>query len=284
VIMTPARPSFPLARMARLGAVAALVLALTGCASGGGHPLAQASGPDQLRVAHLRYDRHEYTETVDLVKGYLQYQSGAGDLDDAHFLLGMCYVQQKDWPLAATEFAELTSNFADSPRTPDAQYWLAVAYWRQAHGAPYDQEMTQRTIAQCERFLALYPTHPKVAEVDAIKKDGRNRLAEKAVRNGRLYLKLSQFGPARYYFEKVEKDGTMTASTQLWQLEFDALSMIHAARTPRPTTMPPIHSRTRCLPPPTRPIGAASPPWVSVNPSINVEADTPEKETTLSRY
>ena len=205
---TPSFRTLPPGMRRRRVAAAALVvaLALTGCATGGGHPLAQASGPDQLRVAHLRYDRHEYTETVDLVKGYLQYQSGAGDLDDAHFLLGMCYVQQKDWPLAATEFSELTTNFADSPRTPDAQYWLAVAYWKQAHGAPYDQDMTLRAIAQCDHFLALYPTHPKVAEVAAIKRDGRNRIAEKAVRNGRLYLKLSQFGPARYYFEKVQRD------------------------------------------------------------------------------
>jgi outer membrane assembly lipoprotein YfiO len=210
--MTPACRLAPLVPVARIAACAALALGLglgiglSGCASGGGHPLAQASGPDQLRVAHLRYDRHEYTETIDLVKGYLQYQSGAGDLDDAHFLLGMCYVQQKDWPLAATEFVELTSNFADSPRVPDGNYWLAYSYWKQAHGAPYDQDMTQRAIAQCDRFLTLYPTHPKVAEVEAIKKEGRSRLAEKAVRNGRLYLKLSQFSPARYYFEKVQKD------------------------------------------------------------------------------
>jgi outer membrane assembly lipoprotein YfiO len=184
----------------------AVAAALAGCASGGGHTLATASGPDQLRVAHLRYERREYTETVDLVKGYLQYQSGAGDLDDAHFLLGMCYVQQKDWPLASTEFSELTTSFADSKLASDAHYWLAVTYWKQARGAAYDQDMTRRAIAESERFVALFPTHPKVAEVKVIEHDGRGRLAEKAVKNGRLYLKLHLFGPARYYFDMVKKD------------------------------------------------------------------------------
>jgi outer membrane assembly lipoprotein YfiO len=193
-------------RFGTLLVLAATALGMAGCASGGGHALATASGPDQLRVAHLRFERHEYTETVDLVKGYLQYQSGAGDLDDAPFLLGMCYVQQKDWPLAATEFVELTTNFADSKLASDAHYWLALAYWKQAHRAPYDQDMTRRAIAQCERFLTLYPTHPKVAEIKAIEHDGRSRLAEKAVRNGRPYLKLGFFAPAQYYFGLVQKD------------------------------------------------------------------------------
>ncbi len=190
----------------RLLVLFVLTLALAGCASGGGHALAPASGTDQLRVAQLRYDRHEYSAAVELLKGYLQYQSGAGDLDQAHFLLGMCYVQDKDWPMAATEFSEVTTDFADSPRAADAHYWLALSYWKQSHDAPYDQEYTRRAIAQVDRFLALYPGHPKAAEAQGIKRDGRARLAEKAVRNGRLYLKLKQFGPARYYFEQVQKD------------------------------------------------------------------------------
>jgi outer membrane protein assembly factor BamD len=191
-----------------------LALVLAGCATGGGRPLAPAAGPDQLRVAQLRYDRHEYTGAVELLKGYLQYQSGAGDLDQAHFLLGMSYVQQKDWPMAATEFSEVTTDFADSPRAPDAHYWLAVSYWRQSHGAPYDQDMTRRAIAQVDRFVGRYPDHPKVAEAQAIKRDGRSRLAEKAVRNGLLYLKLRHFTPARYYFQLVQKDFADTPWTE----------------------------------------------------------------------
>jgi len=190
----------------RLLAALFCAIVVSGCASGGGHALAPAAGADQLRVAQLRYDRHEYTGAIELLKGYLQYQTGAGDLDQAHFLLGMCYVQDKDWPMAATEFGLVTTDFADSPRAADAHYWLALSYWKQSHPAAYDQEMTRRAIAQVDRFLALYPGHPKAAEAQQIKRDGRARLAEKAIKNGRLYLKLRQFTPARYYFAQVQKD------------------------------------------------------------------------------
>jgi outer membrane assembly lipoprotein YfiO len=190
----------------RSGILLAFALVLGGCATGGGRPIAPSSGPDQLRVAKLRYDQHQYTDAVDLLKGYIQFQSGASDLDEAHFVLGMCYVKRSEWPLAATEFQILTTDFADSPRLGDAHYWLGFSYWKQTRPAPYDQDMTRRAIGQFDRFLTLFPDHPQVAEIQKYKALARDRLAEKAYNNGALYLKLHHFSPARYYFALVRKD------------------------------------------------------------------------------
>ena len=132
--------------------VAAFLVAVlvSGCATGGGRPLAPAASTDQLRVAKQRYEQHDYAEAVELLKGYIQFQSGASDLDEAHFLLGMSYVKRQEWPLAATEFSILSTDFQDSARLPDAQYWLGLSYWKQSKSAPYDQDMTRRAIAQFE--------------------------------------------------------------------------------------------------------------------------------------
>lgn len=184
----------------------AFVFVFGGCATGGGRPIAPSSGPDQLRVAKLRYDQRQYTDAVDLLKGYLQFQSGAPDLDEAHFVLGMCYVKRSEWPLAVTEFQILTTDFGDSPRLGDAHYWLGVSYWKQTRPAAYDQDMTRRAIGQFDRFLTLYPDHPQVSEIRELKALGRDRLAQKAYNNGALYLKLHHFSPARYYFGLVRRD------------------------------------------------------------------------------
>ena len=191
----------------RLGLLlAALALLAAGCATGGGRPLAPASGPDQLRVAKLNYDQHQYTDAIELLKGYLQFQTGAPDLDEAHFLLGMSYIKREEWPLAATEFQVLVTDFADSPRLADAHYWLGIAYWKQTRSAPYDQDMTRRAMGQFDRFLTLFPEHPQAQEIKQLRLTGRDRLAEKAYRNGRLYLKLHYWEPARYYFALVRTD------------------------------------------------------------------------------
>jgi outer membrane assembly lipoprotein YfiO len=195
-----------LSRHIRGAITLAVVLVLGGCATGGGRPIAPSSGPDQLRVAKLRYDQHQYTDAIDLLKGYLQFQSGASDLDEAHFVLGMSYVKRSEWPLAATEFQILTTDFGDSPRLADAHYWLGICYWKQTRPAAYDQDMTRRALGQFDRFLTLYPDHPEVAEIQKYKALGRDRLAEKAYNNGALYLKLHYFIPARYYFALVRKE------------------------------------------------------------------------------
>jgi outer membrane assembly lipoprotein YfiO len=186
--------------------LAVLAVLLAGCATGGHRPLAPAAGPDQLRVAKLRYDEHQYADAIELLKGYLQFQTGAPDLDEAHFLLGMSYYKREEWPLAGTEFQLLITDFADSPRLGDAHYWLGMAYWKQSRPAPYDQDMTRRAMAQFDRFLTLFPDHPQAHEIKQLRLTARDRLAEKANRNGRLYLKLHYWDPARYYFALVRSD------------------------------------------------------------------------------
>jgi outer membrane protein assembly factor BamD len=188
-----------------LCALAALGLGLSGCGSAN-RPVAAATPQDQLRLAQLRYDRREYLEAIELAKGYIQFRAGASDLDEAHFLLGMCYVQRKEWPLAAGEFLIVASEFSDSPRAGDAHYWLGTSYWKQARGPQFDQDYTRRAIAQWDRFLQLYPDHPKAEEARAVRLEGRARLAEKALRNGNLYVTLKHWDPARYYFNLVLHD------------------------------------------------------------------------------
>ncbi len=193
--------------LARLALLAGLVLAplAAGCA-GINRPLAPASAADQLRLARLRYERNDYTEAISLLNGYIQYRAEASDLDEAHFLLGMCHVQRKEWPLAVGEFVVVTSDYPDSPRLADAHYWLGLSHWRQARGAPYDQDPTRRALAQWQRFLTLYPDHPKAEEARRHQLAGRTRLAEKALRNGRLYITLKRYGPALVYFDEVVRD------------------------------------------------------------------------------
>jgi len=188
-----------------LVALAPIVVGLAGCA-GADRPIAAASPADQLRIARMRYDRKEYGEAIELLNGYIQFRADAPDLDEAHFLLGMCHVQQRAWPLATGEFIVVTSDYSDSPRLPDAHYWLGVSYWRQARPALYDQDPTRRALAQWNRFLQLYPDHPRADEARAMQQEGRDRLAEKAIKNGRLYMTLKQWSPGLYYFDEIIRE------------------------------------------------------------------------------
>ncbi len=115
-------------------------------------------------------------------------------------------MQQKAWPLAAGEFVVVTSDYPDSPRLPDAHYWLGVSYWKQARLPKYDQDPTRRALGQWNRFLQLYPEHPRADEARAMQQEGRDRLAEKTLLNAQLYITLHQWQPALYYFEDILRE------------------------------------------------------------------------------
>jgi len=191
--------------LARILVVLVSLAGAAGCASVD-RPLAPASPQDQLQIAQMRYDHRDYTEAITLLQAFIQYNAQSPDLDRAHFMLGMCHVQRKEWPLAATEFMVVTTDFPDSPMLADAHYWLGVSYWRQSRPAAYDQDATRRSIAQWQRFLNLYPDHPRAAEGRDFLLQARTRLAEKSIKNARLYVVLKYWRGALVYFDEVVND------------------------------------------------------------------------------
>jgi outer membrane protein assembly factor BamD len=194
-------------RSTRGALMLALALAAAGCSSSGGIPMESEPPPaDQISLARAAIEKRNLTEAESLLKGYLDYNPAGMDAGEAHHLLGMIYFKRKEWPSAATEFSIVVNQFGSDDRVPDARYHLGLSYWKQARPAPYDQEYTIRALTEFDRFLSLYPDHPRAEEVLASRNEARTRLARKAFDTGNLYLKLGYYEPARYYFRQVQKD------------------------------------------------------------------------------
>jgi outer membrane protein assembly factor BamD len=184
----------------------ALSLASGGC-GGSGVPIESEPPPaDQVSLARIAFEKKNFTESEGLLKGYLDYNPAGLDAGEAHFLLGMIYYRRKEWPSAATEYSIVVNQFGADDRVPDARYHLGLSYWKQSRPAPYDQEYTLRALTEFDRFLSLYPDHPRAEEVLEARNEARGRLARKAYDNGKLYLKLGYYEPARYYFRLVQRE------------------------------------------------------------------------------
>ncbi len=188
-------------------AAAALALAWLSAGGCGGGPTIQpvAQPADQLGVARAAIEKKDYRRAEELLKGYLDLNPVSTEAGEAHYLLGLIHYRRGEWPLAATEFAILINQFPDDVRVPDGRYHLALSFWRQSRPAPYDQEYTRRALSEFDRFLALYPEHPRAEEARKWRDEARERLAKKAFENGRLYYKLGFQGPARLYLLEVRE-------------------------------------------------------------------------------
>lgn len=158
-----------------------------------------------MSLARAAVERKDYRKAEELLKGYLDLNPVSREAGEAHYLLGIVHYRRGEWPLAATEFAILINQFPDDPRVPDGRFHLALSFWRQSRPAPYDQEYTKRALSEFERFLALYPDHPRAADAQKWLDEARGRLAKKAFDNGRLYFKLGYYEPARLYLAEVRE-------------------------------------------------------------------------------
>ncbi len=185
-------------RHATLGA---LVLLCSGCAAGALPPV--TSDADRLSLARAYHERGNCDDAITLLKSYVTSASGSANVDEAIYLLGDCYVRTKEYASGAAELERLLRDYPESDSAAAAAFRLGDAYWGQARPAPFDQEQTMRALGQWQLYLHDYPTHWQNEQAKGRVARARERLAEKAVRNGQLYLKLGLRGPAKVYFRSV---------------------------------------------------------------------------------
>lgn len=192
------------------GAAVAVLLAtiaaaaIAGCGAGVVPPIHSES--ERFDVARRSMERGDYNIAIDLLKTYIQNNTGSAQVDEAIDLLGESYLAIRDWPSAAVEFERVLRDYPESDSSGAAAFELGEAYWGQSRGPDFDQEYTLRALSQWQSYLRGYPDHWRRAEAERRVAQARTRLATKAVHTGQLYLKLKLPGPAKVYFSKVIED------------------------------------------------------------------------------
>ena len=184
-----------------LGALAGLVW---GC--GAGTIPAVHSEPERLTLAHRMMEQRRWASASELLKSYIQNNPGSGEVDEAVYQLGICYLRQHDWALAATEFERMARDYPESDSTPSASFRLGEALYAQARPPDFDQDFTNKAIDQWKNYLRDYPGHWLNPEAERQEVMARSRLATKMIATGDLYLRLDLPGPARVYYERVVQD------------------------------------------------------------------------------
>lgn len=188
-------------RSARRLASLLCVLVLAGC--GASTLPAIHSEEERLAAARRLLDRGEYTSASELLKVYVANNAGSAEVDQAIYLLGYAHLKNKEWIEAAGEFERLLRDYPESDSSAAARFGLAESQFAQSRGPDFDQEYTHRALDEWQRYLQDFPGHWQNDAARERVLACRTRLADKLTRTGLLYLKLSQTGPARVYFQKV---------------------------------------------------------------------------------
>jgi outer membrane protein assembly factor BamD len=173
------------------------------------------SEAERLEQGRRALESHDYNVALELLKSYVANNAGGADVDQAIELLGQSYLRIHEWAEAQSQFDRLLRDYPESDSAAAASYHLGEALWGQSRGPEFDQEYTQKALEQWEGYLRAYPGHWLNPEGEKWAQRARERLADKLVDAGTLYLKLRRSGPARVYFQRA-LDEYPTTATAAW--------------------------------------------------------------------
>jgi outer membrane protein assembly factor BamD len=108
--------------------------------------------------------------------------------------------------LAANEFREFLTFFPLHERADYAQFQLAVSLMRQMLKPGRDQTATIDALKEFDTFLQAYPTSPRRAEAETLRREVRDRLSQAEFRVGLTYYRQRWYVGAVGRFEPLLKD------------------------------------------------------------------------------
>jgi outer membrane protein assembly factor BamD len=209
--------------------VSVLLTALAGC---GAHTLPEIhSEAERLATARRLYADNDIADATELLKSYTASSSGAADVDEAIYLLGLCYLKTKDWTLAEGQFERVVRDYPESDSSASASFRLGEAYYGQSRQEDFDQEYTLKALEQWQTYMRSYQGHWLNTEAAKRILQARTRLANKLADNGTLYMKLRLYEPAKFYFHQVVQDYSDTSAIQEAELGL-AMCSAHEGRKP----------------------------------------------------
>jgi len=187
----------------RLAWLAALVL-VAGC---GGAVLPQVHDErGRLDLARRLYDKGEASLAIEVLAPFSTSGSGAANVDEAVYLLGLCHLKTKDYPAAQGDFERLLRDYPESDSAASGEFRLGEALWGQSRGPDFDQEFTLKALDQWMQYRRDHPEHWLADAAQRRIAEARGRLATKLYRTGDLYVKLKEYESAKRYFRNVLTD------------------------------------------------------------------------------
>ena len=191
----------PLAAWLTFVAIAAGLGLFAGC---GGSVLPQVHDEaGRLDLARRLYAKGDYGLAVEALGPFSTSGMGAGNVDEAVYLLGLCHLRMREFNEAQADFERMLRDYPESDSAPSASFRQGEALWGQSRGPDFDQEFTLRALDQWMAFRRDHPDHWLAPEATKRIAEARARLATKLYRTADLYVKLREYEAARGYFHDV---------------------------------------------------------------------------------
>ncbi len=183
-----------------------IVLGLSLISCGTRQVLPPLEPEDDFERAMSFFENKKYDTAVQAFERILFYHPSSEYVDDAQYWLSRTYFEKKDYEQAIIEFDYLIRNFSTSIFLEDAHFYRAESYLLKAPSYSKDPTEVNEALSLFNQFLTKFPNSKYTDKVRNLILSARNRLAQKEVENGKLYVRLGEPDAALLYFEYVTEN------------------------------------------------------------------------------
>lgn len=118
---------------------------------------------------------------------------------EAQYKLGLCHYARKEYLEAAFEYRRVIEDYSSSEWVKDACHGLAMSYYKASLPRDYDQTPSELAVRAIDDFFARYPADERVGELQEVRREMRERIAQQRLKVTQFHVKRREFDSARIY-------------------------------------------------------------------------------------
>jgi len=130
------------------------------------------------------------------------------------YKVGLCHFTLDEYTAAAYEYRRVIEDYMQSEWVDEASHGLAMCYYEASLPPEYDQGVSKLGVGAIDSFKARYPADERVADLDAMRVQMRERIATQRLQTAEFYERRRLFDAARIYYNVVVEQFPETAVAQ----------------------------------------------------------------------
>ena len=169
---------------------------------------------EEYRIANLFYNGKKrkiagleifpsYEKAIEIFREVVESAPYGSYAELSQYKIGECYKKIGDYPKSKEAFEKLIEDYPKSELVDNAKYQIALVIFKMSRAASYDEEATDKAIAEFTKFVQEHPESELVQESQEAIRELKERKAEKAFDIAEFYAKQKQFAAAKVYYNQV---------------------------------------------------------------------------------
>lgn len=143
--------------------------------------------------AKRAYDERKYLQAATVLNDVITPLRGGPKGEEALFLLGMSYYENKDYLNSAVYFKTYYNRYPKGKYAELARFYSGYGYYLSSPDPQLDQANTRKGIEELQGFIDFFPRSDKVTLAQNAIYELQDKLTLKELQNAQLYYNMGNF-------------------------------------------------------------------------------------------